>query len=173
MKTLLKLAFISLFAIGITGCDKNNDNGTSTVNANLKAMTSSTYQAVKVEITEVQIHNDATGWQVIDIPDQVYDLQLLQNNVMVVLGSIKMETGNITQVRLVLGEQNSIILNGTSHPLTLSSQDESGLKLDISQRLERDRTYTLVFEFDANQSIIANEDGTYKLRPVLHAWFTS
>src|SRR5258705_7914872 len=173
MKTLLKLAFISLFAIGIIGCDKNNDNGTSTVNANMKAMPSSNYQAVKVEVTEVQIHNDATGWQVIDIPDQVFDLQLLQNNAMVVLGSIKMETGNITQVRMVLGDNNSIMINGVSYPLTLSSQDESGLKLDVSQRLERDRTYTLVFEFDVNQSVIASENNTYKLRPVLHAWFTS
>ncbi len=61
MKTFLKLAFISLFAIGITGCDKNNDNGTSTVIANLKAMPSSNYQAVKVEVTEVQIHPGKNG----------------------------------------------------------------------------------------------------------------
>ncbi len=74
---------------------------------------------------------------------------------------------------MVLGDNNSIIINGVSYPLTLSSQDESGLKLDISQRLERDRTYTLVFEFDVNQSVIASENNTYKLRPVLHAWFTS
>jgi len=173
MKTLLKLALISWFAIGIAGCDKNNDNGMSTINANMKSMPSSNFQAVKVEVTEIQIHNDATGWEVIDIPDQIYDLQLLQNNVSAVLGSIKMQTGNVTQVRMVLGNENSVMVNGVSYPLSLSSQDESGLKLNVSQRLERDRTYTLVFEFDVNQSVVVGENNTYKLRPVLHASFTS
>lgn len=173
MKTLMKLMFISMFAIGIAGCDKNNDNGTCTVNANMKAMVTSDFQAVKVEVTEVQIHNDATGWEVIDVPDQVYDLQLLQNNANVILGSAKIETGNITQVRMILGDENSIMVNGVSYPLSMSSQDESGLKLDISQRLERDRTYILTFEFDVKQSIIVGENNTYKLRPVLHAFFTS
>jgi hypothetical protein len=173
MKTLLKLAFISLFAIGIAGCDKDNDNGMSTVNTNMKSMPTSDYQAVKVEVTEVQIHNDATGWEVIDVPDQIYDLQLLQNDATVALGSVKMETGNVTQVRMILGDENSIIVNGVSYPLTLSSQDESGLKLNISQKLERDRIYTLVFEFDVKQSVVVAENNTYKLRPVLRAWFTS
>jgi hypothetical protein len=172
MKTLMKLALISLFAIGIGGCDKNNDNGMSTVNANMKSIPSSNYQAVKVEVTEIQIHNDATGWEIIDVPDQIYDLQLLQNNATVALGNIKMETGTITQVRMVLGNENSIMVNGVNSPLSISSQDETGLKVNVSQKLERDRTYTLTLELDVNQSIVS-ENNTYKLRPVLHAWFTS
>ena len=167
----MKLMFISMFAIAIAGCDKDNDNGMSTVNANMKSMPSSNYQAVKVEVTEIQIHNDATGWEVIDVPDQIYDLQLLQNDA--ALGSVKMESGNVTQVRMILGDENSIIVNGVSYPLMLSSQDESGLKLNISQKLERDRIYTLVFEFDVNQSVVVTENNTYKLRPVLRAWFNS
>src|SRR5436190_491487 len=118
MKTLMKLALISLFAIGMAGCDKDNDNGMSTVNANMKSMPASNYQAVKVEVTEIQIHNDATGWQVIDVPDQIYDLQLLQNNASVALGSITMQTGTVTQVRMVLGDENSIMVNGVSYPLS-------------------------------------------------------
>jgi len=175
MKTLLKLTAICLFAVGMAACQKEDEQGTSTINATMKAIPaqSSDYQSVKVQVTEVQIHNDKTGWEIIDVPDQVFDLQLLQNNASVALGSVKMETGNITQVRLMLGTENSVMVNGVSYPLSLSSQDESGLKLNVSQSLQKDQTYTLVLEFDAKASIVATENNTYKLKPVLRAWFSS
>jgi hypothetical protein len=74
-------------------------------------------------------------------------------------------------VRLILGQKDSIIIAGVSFPLALSSQDETGLKLNIHQTLAANVHYTLVLDFVASQSIVAEGNGTYRLKPVLTATF--
>ena len=87
------------------------------------------------------------------------------------LGSLVVPTGTLSQIRLILGDQNTVTVNSVVYPLSLSSQDESGLKLNVHQELSDDVTYTLVLDFDASQSVINNGNGTYKLKPVITAAF--
>ena len=129
------------------------------------------FDAVKVEVIEVQLHSNTDGWVSLNVADSIYDLLLLQNNANAALGTLQIPTGTISQVRLVLGSQNSVTVNSVVYPLSLSSQDESGLKLSIHQDLVANTSYTLLIDFDANQSIHDNGNGTYKLKPVLSASF--
>ena len=158
-----------MVAFALSGC-KKEPSGFSTVTFKLKDAPAA-YQEVNVEVVEVQIHSNIGGWTSLDVADSIYDLLLLQNNANAVLGTLQVPSGTVSQVRLILGSQNSVKINNVVYPLTLSSEDESGLKLNIHQMLIANNPYTLVLDFDAMQSINVNGNGTYKLKPVLSASF--
>ena len=125
------------------------------------------YDEVNVDIKEVQVNfsDDSTGWITLNTNAKVYDLLTLQNNVQAVLASGTVPTGKVKKIRFVLGANNTIVENTVSHPLTIPSGSESGLKIDISKKLSSSFE-NLLIDFDAALSV-TNENGEYKLRPVL------
>ena len=169
MKTnvFLSLLFIAFAAIIFSACKKE---GTSTLIVHLTD-TPAAYEAVHVEVIGVEVHTNTDGWMTVPVTDTIYDLLLLQDSANAVLGSLVIPSGTLSQVRLILGDQNTVTVNSVVYPLSLSSQDESGLKLNIHQELSASTTYTLVLDFDASQSVIDNGNGTYKLKPVITAAF--
>jgi len=170
MKSLIKFSALCFIAIAIIGC-KKEDQQTSTITIKLKDAPAVVYEEVNVEVIEVKIHSNVSGWVSLDVNDSIYDLLLLQNNSNAVLGSMTLPSGTVSQVRLILGTHNTVKVNNVIYPLSLSSQDESGLKLNIHQTLASNQTYTLVLDFDASQSVLQNGNGTYKLKPVISASF--
>ncbi len=74
-------------------------------------------------------------------------------------------TGKVKEIRLVLGNDNSIKVGGNTYPLTVPSGSESGLKLKIDKNISGPID-SLVIDFDAALSVHEEQDG-YKLRPVL------
>ena len=152
-------------------CKKDDDEGTATIHVQLKDAPGD-YQQVNVEVVDVELHTSSGGWQNIAVTDSIYDLILLQDSANVVLGTSTFSTATISQVRLILGQNNSVVVGGVSFPLQLSSQDETGLKLNVHQELLPNAIYTLVLDFDAAQSVIDEGNGNYRLKPVLKAEFS-
>ena len=72
---------------------------------------------------------------------------------------------------MFLGTQNTVKISNVSYPLEMTSEDESGLKLNIHQDLLANQSYTLMIDFDAGQSVKDMGNDTYKLKPVLSASF--
>jgi hypothetical protein len=169
MNYMKKFVAVCLLAVAVSGC-KKEDEPKSPVTIKLTDLPAA-YQEVNVEVIEVQIHSNINGWVSLDVTDSIYDLLLLQNNATAVLGTLQVPSGQVSQVRLILGTQNTVKVNNVIEPLSLSSQDESGLKLNIHQTLVANNPYTLVIDFDASQSVHDNGNGTYKLKPVLSAEF--
>lgn len=163
--SLLIIAFTSII---FNSCKK--EDGTATVIVHLTD-TPGVYDAVHVEVIGVEVHTNTEGWMTVPVNDSIYDLLQLQDSANAVLGSLVIPTGTLSQIRLILGSHNTVTVNSVVYPLSLSSQDESGLKLSIHQELSDDATYTLVMDFDAFQSVIDNGNGTYKLKPVITAAF--
>ena len=152
-------------------CDKDEARGTATMSVRLHDLPIEA-DSVKVEILDVLIHTDEDGWVGLNNTEGIYDLLLLQNGVdTLIVPQQEVPESHVTQIRFILGDDNTIVVDGVSHELELSSQDESGLKLNVHQDLEDGADYTLVVDFDVNQSVILNGNGTYKLKPVLTAEF--
>lgn len=170
MKTnvFLSLLFIAFASVIFNSCKK--EEGTATLTVQLTD-TPGTYDAVHVEVIGVEVHTNTEGWMSVPVTDSIYDLIQLQDSANAVLGSLVIPTGTLSQVRLILGNDNTVTVNSVVFPLSLSSQDESGLKLNIHQELSDDQVYTLELDFDAGQSVIDNGNGTYKLKPVITASF--
>lgn len=171
MKSIFPFAFLILMAliIAVASCKKDSP-AVSTLVVKLKDAPA-VYQEVNIEVTGVQIHSDINGWVTVPVQTAIYNILLLKDSVNTTLGIAQIPTGKISQVRLILGSNNSVKANGIIYPLSLSSEDESGLKLNIHQELAVGITYTLIMDFDADKSISDQGNNTYKLKPVVSASF--
>ena len=168
--TVWSLIIGTFLVVGINACSKDEEEGTATVNLLLKDAPGD-FQQVNVEVIEVQLHTTSGGWQTIPVNDSIYDLLLLSDSANAVLGTGSLPASKLTQMRLILGTQNTVMVDSVIYPLALSSQDETGLKININQTLNSGGVYTLLMDFDAQASVILQGNGTYKLKPVLTGAF--
>jgi hypothetical protein len=168
---IIRLSIVLLLASFVfVSCSKNDSKSVHTVNIRL---TDNPYDAeeVNVDIRSVQLKHsddggDEDGWTSIDTDDRVYNLLDLQNDVNVLLASGQYPYDNIKEVRLVLGSDNTIKINGVSYPMTIPSGSSSGLKIKIDKALQ-EPVADILIDFDAALSVHKNDDGQYMLRPVI------
>ncbi|MHA6248581.1 DUF4382 domain-containing protein [Pontibacter sp. CAU 1760] len=158
--------------IGFASCDNDKDMNTGTAKMEVR-MTDAPgdYAEVNVDIKSVQIHKDAgdNNWITLDeIHPGVYNLLDFANGRDTLLASANLPAGRISQIRLILGENNSLKLkNGTVTPLKTPSGQSSGVKLQLNADLEQDVTYVVLLDFDAAKSVVAKGNGQYNLKPVV------
>ncbi len=74
--------------------------------------------------------------------------------------------GNVKEIRLILGLNNTIKINNVVYPLTIASGEESGLKIKANKGLFSPNEVTII-GFDAELSIYQNGTGDYRLKPVI------
>ncbi|MFO7800146.1 MAG: DUF4382 domain-containing protein [Rhodohalobacter sp.] len=174
------LSTISIFITAIfllASCDLSDDltNDTGTLQV-LLTDAPANYDEVWVDVQEVRVHKqseaeeDDNGWRTVnDQPVRVNLLELTNGNYEI-LGEAELEAGNYSQIRLILGEQNELVIDGESTPLTTPSAQQSGLKLNVNAEIEGGENYTLLLDFDASRSIVkAGNSGMYILKPVIKA----
>jgi hypothetical protein len=125
------------------------------------------YEKVNIDIQAVEVHSDNGGWMTLDTNVDVYDLLTLTNGVETVIANDDLPAGKLSQLRLILGDNNSVVVDGETFPLTTPSASESGLKLQIHADLTEGITYSVLLDFDAAKSIIATGSGKYILKPVI------
>ena len=73
-------------------------------------------------------------------------------------------------MRLILGNNNSVVINGQSYPLATPSSMQSGLKFNIHATLTGGIVYRLWIDFDAGSSIVTTGNGGYILKPVIRTY---
>ncbi|MCL6524252.1 MAG: DUF4382 domain-containing protein [Thermoflavifilum sp.] len=140
------------------------------------------YQAVWIDVQQVWVNtsndtsDNSSGWQQVPLfKPGLYNLLDLRNGEDTILGAIDLPAGNISQIRLVLGTNNSLVLNnGTQVPLTTPSGQQSGVKLNVHQSITAGVPYAIVLDFDAARSIVkAGNSGQYLLKPVIRTFLKS
>jgi len=175
-KFMLPAMLLSLM-LGFSACDKNDDEkgtGASRMEVRLTDAPGD-YQKVLIDIRSVEIHTDANasynseGWTTLtNINPGVYNLLDFSNGKDTLLAASNLPAGRISQIRLVLGENNSLVLkDGTIKALKTPSGQTSGLKVKIDADLVPDVTYVVLLDFDASKSIVAKGNGGYNLKPVI------
>lgn len=131
------------------------------------------YQEVNIEVIGVEVHSNeggqAEGWKTLDVEAGVYNLLELTNGLDTLLGSIELPAGKVSQLRLILGSNNSIKVNGVTHALSTPSGQQSGLKLGINAQLEEGITYKVLLDFDVARSIVLKGNGGWSLKPVIRS----
>ena len=171
--TKVKLAAALLISAGIiiASCSKDNsNNGTSVLQVRLTDAPTN-YDEVNVDIREVKVKfsddsSSTSGWVTLATNVGVYNLLGLQNGVDTLLASSPLPQDTIKEIRFVLGPNNTIKDAGVVYPLTVPSGAESGLKLKINKSLNASLE-TVIIDFDAALSVLKQNTGDYKLRPVL------
>ena len=133
------------------------------------------YEEVNIDIQSVEINSSDgnSGWTTLDVESGVYNILELTNGLDTLLATAELPAGQISQIRLILGNNNSVKVNGETKPLSTPSAQQSGLKLNLNATLVEGITYTITLDFDAARSIVAKGNGTYSLKPVIRAIETS
>lgn len=178
-RKIRKLVFFAMTILSVIfiGCNDNNDSsnadGTSKVMVKLSDAPGD-YKEVNVEVKDVLIKNNSStddqGWVSIGINPGVYNLLDLTGGVTALIADNTIPSGNLGQIRLLLGENNTVVLNdGTTHDLKTPSAQQSGLKLKVNQTLLADKTYEFLLDFDVKHSVVveAGASGIYNLHPVI------
>lgn len=128
------------------------------------------YEEVNIDVQGVEVNgsNGNSGWVSLDIEEGIYDILKLTNGIDTLLGSVELPAGRLQQIRLILGSENSVKINGQTFDLGTPSGQQSGLKLNLHANLMEGITYTILLDFDAARSIVDRGNGTYSLKPVIH-----
>jgi hypothetical protein len=171
--TGLLMAFI---AVTMFFSCSDDDTPPSDQNARVKiSMTDAPgdYDNVFIDVIDVKIKADAAadeeGWVSLgNVEAGVYDLLTLTGGVTQLLADAEVPAGFLGQIRLILGPDNSVVINGESQALATPSAQQSGLKLQVNQELEGGQEYLFLLDFDVDKSIVsAGNSGGFNLKPVI------
>lgn len=163
-----KVAGFLLLSIFWMAC--SDDNQTAKLEVRLTDAPGD-YEEVNIDIQSVEINNGEgnSGWTTLDVESGVYNILELTNGLDTLLASTELPAGRISQIRLILGDNNSVKVNGVTKPLSTPSAQQSGLKLNLQAELSEGITYTITLDFDAARSIVRRGNGSYSLKPVIRA----
>src|ERR1043165_4059980 len=97
------------------------------------------YQEVNVDIQDVQVNaneNSNSGWKSLNVKKGIYNLLQFTNGLDTLLGSAELPAGKVSQIRLVLGSNNTIKVDDQTYSLTTPSAQQSGLKILVKTELK-------------------------------------
>src|SRR6478752_5293579 len=103
------------------------------------------YEKVNIEIVGVEVHSDGAsenaGWRSLNASTGVYNILELAGGLDTLLCAAELPAGKISQIRLLLGNNNSLVVGGQEFPMSTPSGQQSGLKLNVHTVLTEGITY--------------------------------
>ena len=175
---LLPIAAFILLAFTFQSCAKSDSNSGQSSRMNIYLTDApADYKAVWIDIQQIMIKrtddDSENGWTAVPLkrPGR-YNLLELRNGKDTILGGVDLPAGRVSQIRLILGDNNQVVLkNGTVADLKTPSAQQSGLKVKIDAELIAGIPYEIVLDFDASRSIVeAGNSGQYILKPVIRTF---
>jgi len=151
-------------------CSKDgNDDSTPGTSSLSVRMTDApvNYDAVFIDLQNVEITGSAGNATMLNVNPGIYNLLDFANGMDTLIASGNLQAGKIEQVRLILGSNNSVVVDSVSYPLSTPSAQQSGLKLQVHETFIAGVAYQLLLDFDAAQSIVVEGNGIYQLKPVI------
>jgi Domain of unknown function (DUF4382) len=167
-----------MFAVLLISCSKmqNSSSGKARLEVYLTDDPAD-YDQVVIDVKDVQINvstDSSEKWQSLStVKAGSYDLLRLVNDDDTLLGNSDIPTGTLHQMRLVLGSNNYVVVNGQNIPLQTPSAQQSGLKLNVQQKIASGILYTITLDFDAAKSIVKTGNDKYILKPVIRTVFNA
>jgi hypothetical protein len=164
-KILYAIIFcLSVFMIPACNKDDNSDKAHLSVR-----MTDApaNYDAVMVDIQGVEVVGNGGTIVMLNANKGIYNLLDFTNGLDTLIAAGDLDAVTISQIRLILGDNNSVVVNNVVYHLSTPSAQQSGLKLQIHQTFEAGVSYAILLDFDANQSVVLQGNGDYQLKPVI------
>ena len=124
------------------------------------------YQQVNIDVVGINIMmNDS----LVELTTNqgIYNLLELVNGRDTLLVEDQAPSGFISQVRLILGDNNSIMIDSVVYDLKTPSAQQSGLKLNVHNEFIPGESYAYVIDFVVEKSIVKTGNGKYILKPVI------
>lgn len=182
---LQSLVVVGLLAFVVSSCNDINLNGPNQGKAKMNVHLTDApgdYEEVNIDVEGLRIHftpnssDTASGegeW--IDLPAEPTRLNLLDftNGIDTLLSSAELDPGHYRELRLILGSDNDVVVDGETHNLKVPSGQQSGYKIKFKTDLEAGEELDVTVDFDAARSVHkAGNSGKYILKPVLKAFIS-
>ena len=171
-KRLIGFIFLlSIWLIAFNSCSEYINDGQSKFSIWL-IDTPGDFAEINIDVINVEV-KIASGWRSLSIVNPgVYNLLDLTNGKYKLLASDELTEGNIPQIRLILGNSNSLKMknNTTVYNLDVPSGQETGIKIDINAKILAGVAYNLYIDFDAAKSIVVKGKGKYALKPTIRSF---
>ena len=158
---------VAIFACLVISSCKKDEVTTADMSVYLQDAPAASYEKIKIELKGVSVYSQASGsWVTLTVDNGVFDLLTLDSLHQAFLGKLKISGGNISDLQLIIGSQNTVTIAGINYPLILDSLDLDKLKVKISNNVNGGTSYKLTIDFKASESIDDN-GGVYKLKASL------
>jgi len=155
-----------MLGLGVSSCEK--DDTTSNYPYSIRMTDApAPYEAVFIDLKGIEITGNNGTQVLMNVNTGIYNLLDFANGADTLISSGTLDDATVQQIRLILGSNNSVVIDGVSHPLTTPSAEQSGLKLQVHKTLQAGVQYNILLDFDANASIIVKGNGSYSLKPVI------
>jgi hypothetical protein len=171
MKTTIYF-FLSLVFLFIVAACSNSDSELDRGDASLKFYLTDNpgeYQEVNIDVEEVRVIVNDSLYE-ITTHSGIYNLLDFTNGKDTLLADAGFEGGFLSQIRLVLGENNTIMIDSVLYDLKTPSAQTSGLKLNVHEEILPGEAYAYIIDFDAQKSIVKKGNGGYNLKPVIRVF---
>lgn len=176
-----KIACLALGLLTLAAWSSDDDNDIPAENSNAKISVKlvdapGDYDEVNIDVKDVVIKyfGGESDVSLNAINVGVYDLLELTGGASVLLADdYEVPAGDVSQMRLILGENNTIVVDGETKPLSTPSAQQSGLKINLHKELQPGISYEYVLDFDVEESIVEKGNGGYGLKPVINCrnWY--
>jgi hypothetical protein len=106
----------------------------------------------------------------LDVKAGVYNLLDFVNGKDTVIVDQQIPAGKLSQIRLILGDNNSVVVGKESFGMKTPSAQQSGLKLNVQATFLQGIAYEYIIDFDAARSIVRTGNGKHILKPVIKVY---
>lgn len=181
MKTFRKISLLALtipaFALTLSSCEPKEDE-TSMQGNNFKVrMTDSPadFEGLDVEIAEVEVYSETTGWVDLSSESQFVDVLSLTNGTEAEIGfASNLQAAHYTQLRITFGSENSLSVMGSADlggisgllNLELAMRDSHQVVIEIDEEVNAQNSADILLDFNVAASVI-QYGNDYVLDPVM------
>lgn len=163
---LLSILLFIMLGLGVSSCKK--DAATSNYPYSIRITDApGPYDAVYIDLQGIEITGNSDNAVSLNMYPGIFNLLNFTNGVDTLISSGNLEDARVEQIRLILGPNNTVMVDGVSYPLSTPSAEQSGLKIQVHQTLQAGVQYNVLLDFDANKSIVFKGNGSYSLKPVI------
>ncbi len=163
---MFRLLLVAVPIIMLTSCNKQAKDEAARVKFNITDAPAAC-DALNIDVQSIMVHTETAGWVSLQSSLGVINILDYVNGETAVIAEGEIAAGNIDQVSLVLGSNNSVVVNGVCHTMPNSGNSSQGLIINLNTTLEAQGNYEWTIDFDAAQSVIATASGAYEFRPAI------
>lgn len=166
MRRYIEVAFsLVLMLTFLAACDSAQETDLANIQFHLTDMPGE-YQQVNIDVQGVNVMMNDTMIE-LTTNQGIYNLLDFVNGRDTLLVDDEVPAGFISQIRLVLGENNTVMVDDEIHEMKTPSAQQSGLKLNVHNEFLPGESYAYVIDFIVEKSIVETGNGKYILKPVI------
>jgi len=167
LKKIMYVTLVGLLIVQLTSCDEDTTNDKQAQLTVRMTDAPANYDAVRIDVQGVEVTGNGGSVVMLNTTAKVYNLLELSNGVNALIATGDLNAGTVSQIRLILGTNNTVTVGGVVYPLSTPSAEQSGLKLQVNKTFEAGVEYSILLDFDASQSIVLKGNNEYQLKPVI------